>query len=337
MDDSADQPVTVSQAERVIQKLALSHQLGPSEPDPEVAPLFPGYSFGPRLVAGLTPIERGGPIDLYIDRPEGMTGWIINLTIKGRGQIFDGEGYTDVGPGDLLLFPPRIVHYYGRHPQAECWWHRWIFFHPRAFWMNWLAWRENRRGIFILRHLDRDIFGEIDKLFAEAASWSVQGDVMSVELATNLVERIVLLSAKQNRSAAIMHDLDERLMLAVTYLADNLTRPVSVTELARHSSLSPSRLAHLFSATFGKSIVRWRDEQRLQLASQLLQLSNRSIKQIAAEVGYDDPLYFSRIFRRRVGLSPKAFRARHQSPRIGNVLDALDLRHDPGGPPAAKE
>lgn len=324
MDNPAATPSLASQAERIIQKLALSQHMGGALRDPEVAPLFPGYAFGPRLVAGITPIERGGLLDVYIDRPKGMTGWIVNLTVKGRGRIFDGDDYFDVDPGDMVLFPPHTIHYYGRHPDADRWWHRWIYFQPRAFWMTWLAWRENRHGIFVQRHLDSDIFNELEKLFSEVVSWSVQNDVLSVELATNLLERVVLLAAKQNQSAEVLRDLDERLLVVIKYMADNLHRPLSVTEVAQHSCLSPSRLGHLFSAKFGKSIVRWREEQRIQFASNLLQLSNRPVKQIAAEVGYEDPLYFSRVFRRRVGLSPKAFRARHQSPETSQFLPMED-------------
>ncbi len=309
MDETAARPLAVSQAERIIQKLALGAQLGAAASDPELAPLFPGYSFGPTLVAGLTPIERAGVLDVYIDRPRGMTGWIINLTVRGRGHVFDGKEFTDVEPGDMILFPAHTIHYYGRHPAAGCWWHRWIFFQPRPFWASWLAWREKHGSIFILRHLDSDIFAGLDELFAETARWSLQADVLSKEIATNLLERIILLAAKQDQSAAAFGALDERLMAAVKYIADHLDRPVSLAELARCSRLSPSRLSHLFSARFGKSIIRWRDEQRVHLASQLLRLSNRSVKEIAAEVGYEDPLYFSRVFRRQLGLSPKAFRA----------------------------
>ena len=314
MDNPAAASSLTSQAERIIQKLALAQRMGAAPRDPEVAPLFPGYPFGPRLVAGITPIERGGLLDVYIDRPKGMTGWIINLSVQGRGRIFDGDDYFDVDPGDLILFPPGTIHYYGRHPDADRWWHRWIYFQPRAFWMTWLNWHENHRNIFLQRHHDADIFGELEKLFSEVVSWAAHTDVLSVELATNLLERIVLLAAKQNQSAEALRDVDERLLAVIKYMADNLHRPLSIAEVAEHSHLSPSRLGHLFSARFGKSLVRWREEQRVQFASQLLQLSNRPVKQIAAEVGYEDPLYFSRVFRRRIGLSPKAFRARHQSP-----------------------
>lgn len=93
-------------------------------------PLLPGYPFSAWLVAGLTPINAAGPLDFFIDRPHGMKGYILNLTIKGRGRVFDGEAAFDCEPGDLLLFQPKTPHYYGRLPDSDCWYHRWVYFRP---------------------------------------------------------------------------------------------------------------------------------------------------------------------------------------------------------------
>ena len=50
-------------------------------------PLLPGYSFNAHLVAGLTPIEAGGYLDFFIDRPLGMKGFILNMTVRGEGVV----------------------------------------------------------------------------------------------------------------------------------------------------------------------------------------------------------------------------------------------------------
>lgn len=69
-------------------------------------PLLPGYSFNAHLVAGLTPIEANGYLDFFIDRPLGMKGYILNLTIRGRGGENQGREFV-CRPGDILLFPPE--------------------------------------------------------------------------------------------------------------------------------------------------------------------------------------------------------------------------------------
>ena len=70
-------------------------------------PLLPGYSFNAHLVAGLTPIEANGYLDFFIDRPLGMKGYILNLTIRGQGVVKNQGREFVCRPGDILLFPPE--------------------------------------------------------------------------------------------------------------------------------------------------------------------------------------------------------------------------------------
>ena len=72
-------------------------------------PLLPGYSFNAHLVAGLTPIEAEGYLDFYVDRPLGMKGYILNLTVRGEGIIKNGDQQFVCRPGDILLFPRLLA------------------------------------------------------------------------------------------------------------------------------------------------------------------------------------------------------------------------------------
>ena len=170
MDETAVQISPPAQVESVIRRLSLLQAEGDGTADPFVAPLFPGFHFDTRLVAGVTPIERGGPLDFRISRPEGMRGWIINLTVKGVGEVFDGERRVSLEAGDLALFPPGAIHDYGRAPGAADWWHRWIYFQPRAFWSGWLSWRGARGAFFVQRVDDKSLVATLEALFdAEVA------------------------------------------------------------------------------------------------------------------------------------------------------------------------
>ncbi len=311
MDDTAAPLSAPAQVESVIRRLSLLQSDGETTADPFVAPLFPGFHFDTRLVAGITPIERGGPLDFRIERPDGMRGWIVNLTVKGSGEVFDGENRFTVEPGDLVLFPPGAIHDYGRAPGASEWWHRWIYFQPRAFWSGWLSWRGVHGSFFVQRVEDKSLVSTLETLFGEVASWSANTDLLSMELAMNLLERVILLCAKNDRATAPPGHFDQRLLMACKFVTDNLHRPLSVAEIAQAVCLSPSRLAHLFTQTLGRSILKWREEQVIQFACHLLLVTPSPVKQIAAQVGYEDPLYFSRVFRRYTGCSPKAFRAEH--------------------------
>lgn len=64
----------------------------------------------------------------------------------------------------------------------------------------------------------------------------------------------------------------------------------------------------MFKDQIGMSIGEWRQEQRVNRAKLLLQTTTMSIAEISRSIGFDDQLYFSRIFKKRIGLSPQKYR-----------------------------
>jgi AraC family transcriptional regulator, arabinose operon regulatory protein len=275
----------------------------------QLNPLLPGYSFNLYLVAGLTPIVQGGPLDFFVDRPGGMKGYIINITVQGRGQVFDGDQSFDCEPGDVLLFPPGVPHYYGRAPDSPEWHHRWVYFRPRGFWASWLQWpMQEGQGVGRLHLRDAQVRKEIDSLFVDIDDTHRGGKRTSEELAINLLERL-LIRCHEEMPGYQSRPLDARVQAACQFIANNLARELSLDDVARQVCLSPSRLAHLFRDQLGVNIVRWREDQRIILAKHMLQSTTTPVSAIAGRVGYDDQLYFSRVFRKRVGVSPTEFRS----------------------------
>jgi len=76
------------------------------------------------------------------------------------------------------------------------------------------------------------------------------------------------------------------------------------------AGLSESHYAALFRQATGYGVLAYQTRQRMGLARELLDTTHRTISSIAQQVGYPDPLYFSRQFRRIHAMSPSEYRSR---------------------------
>lgn len=270
-------------------------------------PLKPGYNFDAHLVAGLTSIIEGNDLDFAIDRPSGMKGYILNLTIKGQGRIFSGDKAFNVKEGDLLLFPPGVAHFYRRQPDCSNWFHRWIYFRPRAFWADWLNWQNNHNGVFLTKDVEPTIFNRLEPLFVDIEHSAKSDNPYHNDLALNLLEQL-LIRCKTLQPDVMSRRIDPRILEVVQYMSQHLSEDFCNDDLAGMVCISSSRLGHLFSSEMGMTITQWRDDQRIIRAKQLLLTTNHSINKVSRMIGYSDPLYFSRVFKRIAGVSPKKYR-----------------------------
>lgn len=266
------------------------------------------FSFDAYLVAGFTPVIINGPHDQPISRPDGMEGYIINITVNGKVRVKTVEGKTIVCEKyDMLLFPPGVPHHYGRHESSECWDHFWIYFLPRPYWTEWLCWQHSEGDIGKLT-LESDKQSESFKeLFTETISWFSESSALSEAMAMNVLERIIL-SCYRIQADKLTKTQDSRVLAICQYLDQNLAGEESLASLAARVCLSPSRLSHLFRRDTGKTINEWREKQRVYCAKNMLQSTTLSVADIALLNGYNDAFYFSRIFRRHIGLSPSGYR-----------------------------
>ncbi len=88
----------------------------------------------------------------------------------------------------------------------------------------------------------------------------------------------------------------------------NLARSLPLRELSRHAGLSPTRYSAIFREQTGFSSVEHHIRLRMQAACHCLDTTALNVKEVAAKLGYDDPYYFSCIFRKILGCSPLAYR-----------------------------
>ena len=100
----------------------------------------------------------------------------------------------------------------------------------------------------------------------------------------------------------------DRITKSITYMRVHLNKKLSLKMLADHVNLSVSQYCSLFNKKTSRSPLDYLTHLKIQKASKLLDFSDLKINNIANQVGYSDPFYFTRVFSKIMGKSPKAYR-----------------------------
>jgi YesN/AraC family two-component response regulator len=95
---------------------------------------------------------------------------------------------------------------------------------------------------------------------------------------------------------------------AAAYVREHYSEPIARSDLAAALGVSENYLTDLFHREMGVSLWTYLNRYRIKQAKALLVSTELKITEIASRVGFDDPAYFSRVFRRYTGRSPRAFR-----------------------------
>jgi AraC-like DNA-binding protein len=94
----------------------------------------------------------------------------------------------------------------------------------------------------------------------------------------------------------------------MAFLHEHYAEPLTRSDIARYVGLDEDYLTHCFRQELGVTPISYLNRYRVNQAKQLLTQTDKPITVIALDVGFADSGYFSRIFRREVGLSPQAYR-----------------------------
>lgn len=255
--------------------------------------------------------RRGRGYDNW--RPNGSGDWLLIVTTGGAGRVRLRDQIVRLRSGDALLYSPDAMQDYATDGATGRWHLRWAHFQPRPHWLPWLAWPRITVGTARV-HLRGSTASAVQAAMQRLVTSHRLGGEARDDLALNALEEALLWIHRFNGSGRASRT-DERAQRAVQYLAAHPDEPFDLVRLASHCGLSASRLSHVFKAEIGTTPQRFSEDLRLKIARQLVTQTNLPIGAIAAEVGFEDPLYFSRRFRQKFKQPPTGLREGAAGPK----------------------
>ena len=239
----------------------------------------------------------------YVERPAGSPQTIFILCVSGQGWLKIAGRHFDVLPGQLAVVSPNEAHCYGSGPKGA-WTIYWCHAAGRAA-GHFAA--ELRRRDFLPVF---DVAGYLDlvPLFEQITDVLGRGYRMAhLQLAAMTLAHLlaqVVDSARSPLTSRRHQDMEA----VIAYMRQRRHARIAVRELARLSNLSVSHFMALFKQTTGYAPLDYFIRLKMSRAAELLDTTTRPLKQIAGDVGFNDPLYFSRVFRRVYHVAPSEYR-----------------------------
>ncbi|MCG8393547.1 MAG: AraC family ligand binding domain-containing protein [Pseudomonadales bacterium] len=228
---------------------------------------------------------------------------LLIYCISGEGQLQVEGRQTTVTAGDLVLLPAGVAHRYqadNKHPWSIYWVHLGGREVPRYF--DEIAGQGRSRKIRVGVH--SRLAEEFQALLAAATR--VQPE--HLVYAANLLRSLLAFAALMRHQHQVRHaTLDVNRVNS--YLQTALSRRVSLDELVSATSeLSRYHFIREYKRQTGQTPMQAFQRIKISHACYLLDITDDTVVQIAARLGYDDPYYFSRLFKRVMDVSPAGYR-----------------------------
>jgi len=241
--------------------------------------------------------------------------------MSGEGKYEVGGRIYDVNAGTFLIVNPFVSHHRilsGKQRIEE--FHMGISeLHLKGLPENYLI-PKGEEPLFAFNHYRQAFINSINEIMLEQQ----KNDETSILMLKCIVMKLLVYIIKERYISVCKPEKDvipiERYGKTamvdniIAFINENYMKPVSLAQISANTYLSPIYVSKVFKDATGESPISYLIHLRLSKACELLENSNASIKEIARQVGYTDAYYFSKHFKKYLGVSPMHYRKTEKKP-----------------------
>ncbi len=236
-------------------------------------------------------------------RPNGRSDYQILYIYDGLCRILINGEWLMLGSGNLVLFrpfDPQVYNYCKAEDAATCYLH---------FTGSGCEEIVQKIGFSDSRIINLGKSESIFALFEKTTHEAKMEHPFSQEICSALVLEILYRIGRKNiylEDKTLLHN-QSRIDVARRFMYENYSKDITREDCAKRCNLSVSRFSHIFKEVTGKSPAEFLMDIRMTKAEELLLSTNCSISEIGAMCGFPDSNYFSKTFKKYVGVSPKKY------------------------------
>ena len=236
--------------------------------------------------------------DHTVIRKNGRSDYHVIYVCGGNlDAIYDGKEYK-LTAGDFILYPPQHPHNYKRYTGVS---DHWIHFN--GFCVEEIL--NDSKLTLGVHKCKYDPYTE--RLFKQLSIEHQRQKEYCQSAEAGILLTILNVLGESSRKTYDGKS-DSRISETIAYINDNYNKELTLSSLASICHLSESRFSSLFKKELGVSPLTYIRNVRIEHCKELLLYTDLSVGEIAEISGYQDQLYFSRLFKKHTGISPSRFR-----------------------------
>ena len=232
--------------------------------------------------------------------------YVIHYVLSGEGRYHAKDRSWNLHAGDGFLIEPETPVFY-QADVRDPWCYIWIGFSGEH--AGELLHRMGLGDDKLTFHCERreELEGVVRNMLRHS-SYSEENDLI---IQSDLYRFFAILMKEMRTTEKSRSDNRNRyIQIAIQYIRNHYTSPIRVENIADYVGVHRSYLCSLFKQETGMSPQQYLANFRLSMASEMLAVTAYPIESVALSCGYQDPLVFSKAFKRKYQITPKGYRTR---------------------------
>lgn len=233
----------------------------------------------------------------------------IYYLLSGKRKYFIENKIFELSKGDIILIPKKTLHktvvYDNSHHQRLL-----VSFNDHMIPMYHLEEIDSCFNRYYY-HPPETLLYQIDNLFNKIEKEYNNNDKFSETILKGYLIELIAFLIRNNDKFALSQPIDQTnhiIQSVAKYISQNFSKNITLVSTAKKYNVSPEHLSRQFKKNTGFNFNEYLNLVRVQNAEKLLKTKDMSMTEVAFYCGFNDSNYFSTVFKKVVGVSPKKYR-----------------------------